>query len=75
MLSLAFGEFVDSIIWTKIIPYRIHKQPQRFIKRIKVVLQGIRFVRFAGPLARMVSVCLSASLATIEYLAYLIVLS
>lgn len=55
MLSLAFGEIVDSIIWTKLIPYRIHKQPQRFIKRIKVVLQAIRFLRFAGPLARMVS--------------------
>ena len=55
MLSLAFNEFIDSIIWTKIIPYRIHKQPQRFIKRIKIVLQGIRFVRFAGPLARIVS--------------------
>lgn len=55
MLSLALSEFVDSFIWTNVIPYRIHKQPQRFIKRIKVILQGIRFVRFAGPLARMVS--------------------
>jgi hypothetical protein len=71
MLSLAFGEFVNSIIWTKIIPYRIHKQPQRFIKRIKVVLQGIRFVRFAGPLARMVSACFFISFE-IEYVANLI---
>lgn len=56
MFSLAFNEYVNSIIWTKIIPYRIHKQPQRFIKRIKVVLQVIRFARFAGPLLRMVRV-------------------
>ena len=55
LLSLAFNEYVDSVIWTKIIPYRIHKEPKRFIERIKVVLQGIRFFRFAGPLARMVS--------------------
>ena len=55
LLSLAFNDYVDSVIWTKIIPYRIHKEPKRFIERIKVVLQGIRFFRFAGPLARMVS--------------------
>eukprot|EP00804_Cyclotella_cryptica_P004665 CCRYP_018241-RA/>CCRYP_018241-RA protein AED:0.03 eAED:0.03 QI:1086/1/1/1/1/1/4/195/610 len=53
MLSLSFRECVDSIIWTKVMPYRIHKHPQRFMKRLRVVLQGIRFVRFAGPLARM----------------------
>lgn len=55
LLFLSFRESVDSIIWTKVMPYRIHKQPQRFLKRLRVVLQGIRFVRFAGPLARMVS--------------------
>eukprot|EP00804_Cyclotella_cryptica_P004666 CCRYP_018241-RB/>CCRYP_018241-RB protein AED:0.15 eAED:0.15 QI:1086/0.5/0.66/1/0.5/0.66/3/195/347 len=70
MLSLSFRECVDSIIWTKVMPYRIHKHPQRFMKRLRVVLQGIRFVRFAGPLARMVSLhhSINASLFALEQL-------
>ena len=47
--------FLESIIWTKILPYRIHKEPQRFVQRLQVILRWIRFMRFAGPLFRMVS--------------------
>mmetsp|Transcript_25511 Transcript_25511/g.61348 ORF Transcript_25511/g.61348 Transcript_25511/m.61348 type:complete len:886 (-) Transcript_25511:178-2835(-) len=49
----AFHSFVESFFWTKILPYRIHKQPQRFIQRLQAILRLIRFVRFAGPLFRM----------------------
>mmetsp|Transcript_19636 Transcript_19636/g.41394 ORF Transcript_19636/g.41394 Transcript_19636/m.41394 type:complete len:877 (+) Transcript_19636:270-2900(+) len=48
-----FRSFVESIFWTKILPYRIHKHPQRFIQRLQIILRWIRFARFAGPLFRM----------------------
>jgi len=53
-LVVSFHTFVESIFWTKILPYRIH-QPKRFIQRLQVILRWIRFARFAGPLFRMVS--------------------
>ena len=49
----AFHEFLGSIFWTQILPYRIHKEPQRFIQRVQVILRWIRFLRFAFPLCRM----------------------
>jgi len=52
-LVLAFHSLAESFFWTKILPYRIHKEPQRFIQRLQVILRLIRFVRFAGPLFRM----------------------
>ena len=70
-LSVSFGEFVDRIIWTRVIPYRIHKHPQRFLKRLNAVFKGIRYVRFAGPLARMVSYrfgLLSLLCASVSYI-------
>lgn len=54
-LSLAFHDTIESFFWTNILPYRIHKEPQRFIQRLQVILRWIRFARFAGPLFRMVS--------------------
>ena len=53
-LSSAFHGLLESIFWTRILPYRIHKEPQRFIQRLQVILRWIRFARFAGPLFRMV---------------------
>lgn len=44
---------IETIFWTRILPYRIHKEPQRFIQRLQVILRWIRFLRFAGPLFRM----------------------
>jgi len=52
MLSSLHG-LLEKIFWTNILPYRIYKQPQRFIQRLKVILRWIRFARFAGPLFRM----------------------
>ncbi|KAL7534830.1 hypothetical protein ACHAXR_011306, partial [Thalassiosira sp. AJA248-18] len=52
-LVSAFHGLLESIFWTKILPYRIHKEPQRFIQRLQVILRWIRFGRFAGPLFRM----------------------
>ena len=49
----AFHHFLENIFWNKILPYRIHKEPQRFIQRLQVILRWIRFGRFAGPLFRM----------------------
>mmetsp|Transcript_19794 Transcript_19794/g.39594 ORF Transcript_19794/g.39594 Transcript_19794/m.39594 type:complete len:830 (+) Transcript_19794:198-2687(+) len=49
----AFHEFLGSVFWTQILPYRIHKEPQRFIQRVQVILRWIRFLRFAFPLFRM----------------------
>ena len=49
----AFHDFLGSVFWTKILPYRIHKEPQRFIQRVQVILRWIRFLRFAFPLFRM----------------------
>lgn len=54
-LKSDFHGFLESIFWTKILPFRIHKQPQRFVQRLQVILRWIRFMRFAGPLFRMVS--------------------
>lgn len=54
-LSLSFYGFVESFFWKKVLPYRIHKQPQRFVQRLQVILRWIRFARFAGPIFRMVS--------------------
>lgn len=50
-----FHGLVESFFWTRILPYRIHKHPQRFLQRLQVILRWIRFLRFAGPLFRMVS--------------------
>ena len=49
----AFHDFLGSVFWTKILPYRIHKEPQKFIQRVQVILRWIRFLRFAFPLCRM----------------------
>jgi hypothetical protein len=49
----AFHDFLGSVFWTQILPYRIHKEPQRFIQRVQVILRWIRFLRFAFPLFRM----------------------
>ena len=49
-----FHDLLETIFWTKILPYRIH-QPKRFIQRLQVILRWIRFLRFAAPLFRMVS--------------------
>jgi hypothetical protein len=54
-LRSSFHGFLESIFWTKILPFRIHKEPQRFVQRLQVILRWIRFMRFAGPLFRMVS--------------------
>ncbi len=54
-LSLAFHDTIESFFWTRVLPFRIHKEPQRFIHRLQVILRWIRFARFAGPLFRMVS--------------------
>ena len=54
-LSLAFYDTIESLFWTRVLPFRIHKEPQRFIHRLQVILRWIRFTRFAGPLFRMVS--------------------
>ena len=48
-----FHDLLETIFWTKILPYRIH-QPKRFIQRLQVILRWIRFLRFAAPLFRMV---------------------
>lgn len=50
----AFHGFLESVFWTQILPYKIHKEPQRFIQRVQVILRWIRFLRFAFPLFRMV---------------------
>lgn len=55
-LSLAFHEKIESFFWTKVLPFRLHKEPQRFLQRLQVILRWIRFVRFAGPLFRMVRI-------------------
>ena len=62
LMSLSTVQFVlacqgrfETFFWTRIMPYRIHKAPRRFMKRLQEVLRIIRFLRFAGPLARMVS--------------------
>jgi hypothetical protein len=39
-------------LWKWAQPYKI-TQPRRFYKRIRQLLRAIRFIRFAGPLARM----------------------
>lgn len=49
----AFHDFLGSVFWTRILPYRIHKHPQRFIQRVQVILRWIRFLRFAFPFFRM----------------------
>ena len=54
LVSTCHG-LVESFFWTKILPYRIHKEPQRFIQRLQVILRWLRWIRFAGPLFRMVS--------------------
>lgn len=48
-----FHDFLGSVFWTQILPYKIHKEPQRFIQRVQVILRWIRFLRFAFPLFRM----------------------
>ena len=53
-LVASFHIFLESFFWTKILPYRLH-QPKRFIQRLQVILRWIRFLRFAAPLFRMVS--------------------
>ena len=50
-----FHGLVESFFWTKILPYRIHTEPKRFVQRLQVILRWIRFARFAAPLFRMVS--------------------
>ncbi|KAL7549256.1 hypothetical protein ACHAWF_012520 [Thalassiosira exigua] len=52
-LVSAFHGAVESVFWTKVLPYRIHKEPQRFLQRLQVILRWIRFGRFAFPLFRM----------------------
>ena len=54
-LTSAFHGLLESFFWTKILPFKIHKEPQRFVQRLQVILRWIRFIRFAGPLFRMVS--------------------
>jgi len=51
---IRFHDLLETIFWTKILPYRIH-QPKRFVQRLQVILRWIRFLRFAAPLFRMVS--------------------
>lgn len=41
-LVAAFHGLVEAFFWTKILPYRIHKHPQRFIQRLQVILRWIR---------------------------------
>mmetsp|Transcript_15805 Transcript_15805/g.34037 ORF Transcript_15805/g.34037 Transcript_15805/m.34037 type:complete len:624 (-) Transcript_15805:2458-4329(-) len=52
-LVSAFHHLVESFFWTKILPYRLHKDPKRFVQRLRVILRWIRFARFAAPLFRM----------------------
>jgi hypothetical protein len=54
-MTSAFYGLLESFFWTNILPFRIHKEPQRFVQRLQVILRWIRFIRFAGPLFRMVS--------------------
>ena len=54
MASAVHG-LLETLFWTKILPYRIHREPQRFLQRLQVILRWLRWIRFAGPLFRMVS--------------------
>jgi len=49
-----FHGLLESFFWTRILPYKFHKEPHRFLNRLQVILRWIRFLRFAGPLFRMV---------------------
>lgn len=53
-LTSAFHGLLESFFWSNILPFRIHREPQRFVQRLQVILRWIRFIRFAGPLFRMV---------------------
>jgi len=66
-LSLEFHAIIESFFWSKVLPYRIHKEPQRFIQRLRVILRWIRFARFAGPLFRMVSMGALHRLVFVNY--------
>lgn len=49
-----FHGLLETFFWTRILPYKIHKEPHLFVLRIRVLLRWIRFLRFAGPLFRIV---------------------
>ncbi|KAL9184152.1 hypothetical protein ACHAXT_002238 [Thalassiosira profunda] len=52
-MASAIHGLLETLFWTKILPYRIHKEPQRFLQRLQVILRWLRWIRFAGPLFRM----------------------
>jgi hypothetical protein len=43
-----------SYMWKALLPWKTWLKPKRLIKRIKEILRWIRYIRFAGPLLRLV---------------------
>lgn len=52
VFSEIIQEYWWDVFWKWALPYGLH-QPRRFYKRIRKLLRWIRYIRFAGPLARM----------------------
>lgn len=51
--KVAWEKTLESIFWNRVLPYRPHKEPLRFIGRLQEILRIIRFLRFATPMGRM----------------------
>ena len=51
--KVVWEKTLESIFWNRVLPYRPHKEPLRFIGRLQELLRIIRFLRFATPMGRM----------------------
>lgn len=51
-----YAEHIQAIlatfVWKSVMPYKAF-QPKRFVGRLRLIMRGIRYVRFAGPFFRM----------------------